>query len=423
MGIEDLKERLSTPVSAFPLAVFRIVFGIVLCFSQVRFLAKGWVEALFLVPTYHFTYPGFDWVQVLPAPWMYALLACSIIGALGIALGFFYRWSTLLFFLTFTYLELIDKAWYLNHYYFVSLMAFLLLWVPANQVVSLDTYFKRTQHPESKSIPRWALLLIQFQIFVVYFFAGIAKLKYDWLVKAEPMKTWLAARTDFPLLGSWFDQDWVAYAFSWGGTLYDLLIPFFLLIPQTRLVAFLAVILFHGMTGLLFPIGMFPWIMIGAALIFFTEEDWKKLLGEKPFLQTHLQASYTIPSGWVVLLGLYMGLQIFLPLRHYSYPGNVLWNEKGLRFAWHVMVMEKNGMTSYEIVDLDSEKKWTVYPSQYLIPAQERQMSFQPDMIFQFAEHLRGEWKMKGYPHVQITIENRTCVNKECRNFQWVDPT
>ncbi|MEM6768106.1 MAG: HTTM domain-containing protein, partial [Bacteroidota bacterium] len=250
--------------------------------------------------------------------------------------------------------------------------------------------------------------------------AGIAKLKYDWLIKAEPMKTWLSARTDFPLIGSFFNDAWVAYVFSWGGMLYDLSITFFLLSANTRPWAYVAVWGFHVMTWLLFPIGMFPWIMIAATLIFFTEEDWKKVGLIKDSAVTRITSTSFSLSAWqAALLGLYICMQVWLPLRHYAHPGNVLWNERGLRFAWHVMVMEKNGMTSYHIQDQNSGKDWIVYPSEYLIPAQERQMSFQPDMIKQFGEFLIGEWEQKGYPNIAVTVKNRVCVNKSCKSFSW----
>ncbi|MEL6673068.1 MAG: HTTM domain-containing protein [Bacteroidota bacterium] len=417
MATKGLAARLLEPTEAFPLAIFRIAFGVLMLGSQLRFLLRGWVEDLYLTPSFHFTYDGFEWVQVLPAGWMYALVIGCAVMALGIALGWFYRICCVGFFLSFTYLELIDKAWYLNHYYFVSLVAFLLIFVPAHRVWSVDAWRKKAA--ASPFVPAWSVWLLQFQLGVVYFFAGVAKIKYDWLILGEPMKTWLSARTDFPLIGLWFDEPWMAYIFSWGGLIYDLSIPFFLLWSKTRPFAYLAVVGFHLMTWLLFPIGMFPWIMMASTLIFFTADDWRKWgknrLPEKP----HTPPVFQAKKVWGLFLALYLGIQIFLPLRHFLYQGSVLWNEKGLRFAWHVMVMEKNGMTAYFLSDPATGKNWTIYPDAYLIPAQERQMAFQPDMIQQFGRFLRAEWKKKGYEEVRIRAENRVCVNKQCRDVEW----
>jgi len=417
MGIDRLPTYLGMPRSPYPLAIFRIAFGLLMFGSQIRFLAKGWVADLYIDPPFHFPYRGFEWVQVLPASWMYALVICCALCALLIALGLIYRLATISFFLSFTYLELIDKTWYLNHYYFISLVGFLMIFIPAHRAWSLDNLIRGRKVP--LAVPQWSLWILQFQLGIVYVFAGIAKLKYDWLIKGEPMKTWLSARTDFPLIGTYFDSDWMAYLFSWGGTLYDLFIVFFLLNRRTRPWAYVAVWGFHVMTWLLFPIGMFPWIMIAATLVFFDENDWQKIF---PRIGDHFETKpqpASILRLAIISLAIYMLIQVSLPLRHFILPGDVLWNEKGLRFAWHVMVMEKNGMVTYYMHDPESGKKWTETPNRYLIPAQTRQMAFQPDMIQQFGEFLEKEWEKKGYPDIQVEIENRVCVNKECKTMRW----
>jgi hypothetical protein len=61
---------------------------------------------------------------------------------LGILLGWYYRWSAALFFLCFTYTELIDLTYYLNHYYFVSWVALMLIFVPAHRLFSVDAWRK-----------------------------------------------------------------------------------------------------------------------------------------------------------------------------------------------------------------------------------------------------------------------------------------
>ena len=43
--------------------------------------------------------------------------------------------------------------------------------------------------------------------------------------------------------------------------------------PRVRLPAYAAAVVFHVATWLLFNIGMFPWIMVVSALVFFTP-DW-----------------------------------------------------------------------------------------------------------------------------------------------------
>ncbi|MBX2815995.1 MAG: HTTM domain-containing protein, partial [Saprospiraceae bacterium] len=124
-----MTDRVSTYLKvkskAAPLAVFRILFGSLMLVSIVRFYCNGWIEKLYLQPSFHFKYRFFEWV-VVPDGWTYLLFVGCGLAALGVALGLFYRLSITLFFVLFTYIELMDKTTYLNHYYFVSVVSFLL---------------------------------------------------------------------------------------------------------------------------------------------------------------------------------------------------------------------------------------------------------------------------------------------------------
>ena len=59
------------------------------------------------------------------------------------------------------------------------------------------------------------------------FLRGLAKLTRDWFY-GEPLRTYLSASTDVPIVGSLFTKEWMVYLFSYGGLLFDLLVvPFF----------------------------------------------------------------------------------------------------------------------------------------------------------------------------------------------------
>src|SRR5688572_16383544 len=96
------------------LAVFRIVFGLLMAGAMARFVAYDWVDELFLRPRFHFPYPGLDWIRPWPGVWMYVHVIVVGMCALGVALGYRYRLCSALFFLGFTWLELIDQTTYLN---------------------------------------------------------------------------------------------------------------------------------------------------------------------------------------------------------------------------------------------------------------------------------------------------------------------
>ncbi|PON14585.1 hypothetical protein C2W62_28290 [Candidatus Entotheonella serta] len=102
MAIRTRFHSLFESIDIASLAIFRILFGLLMSISMVRFLAKGWVETLYLQPTFFFTYPGFSWVQPWPGWGMYALVILLALLALFIAAGWHYRLSTALFFALFT---------------------------------------------------------------------------------------------------------------------------------------------------------------------------------------------------------------------------------------------------------------------------------------------------------------------------------
>jgi hypothetical protein len=130
--------RLNEPVDAAGPAFFRIAFGVLMLGAVVRFVAYGWVGELYLAPSFHFTYLRFDWVKPWPGSGLYWHFELMGLAALGIAAGAYTRLSAFVFFVTFTYVELIDEATYLNDYYLVSLLAHLLCFLPANATLSVD---------------------------------------------------------------------------------------------------------------------------------------------------------------------------------------------------------------------------------------------------------------------------------------------
>src|ERR1700712_1029587 len=125
-----------------PLAVLRVAFGAIMLISTVRFMARGWVYAFYIKPPFHFTFYGFDWVKPLGEVGMYVMFALLTLFAIMVTIGLFYRLAIIAFFACFTYVELIDKTTYLNHYYFISVMAFLMIWVPAGRYFSVDVLRK-----------------------------------------------------------------------------------------------------------------------------------------------------------------------------------------------------------------------------------------------------------------------------------------
>ncbi len=410
------------------LVVFRVLFGTLMALSTIRFAANGWISELYIEPKFYFTFYGFDWVKPLPGVGMYLLFALVFISSVMIALGWRYRLATILFFLSFTYIELIDKTNYLNHYYVISLISFLLIFMPAHRRFSIDS--RHNPQLLSPQTPSWAPFLLKFQLGVVYFFAGVAKLNTDWLFNALPLKIWLPARSYLPVIGDLMAEPWVAYLLSWGGALYDLLIVFFLLLARTRPVAYGFVIVFHMLTYILFPgIGMFPFIMIGLTLIFFSADFHEKILarleafiGVKQEARPKASSASTLSGIGRVALVLYITWQCLMPMRYLLYPGPLFWREEGYRFSWRVMLMEKAGTVTFHVEDAATGRKGQVATYDYLSPQQEKMMATQPDMILQFAHFLAEELKRKGLVDPKIRAEATVTLNGQ-RSRPFTDPT
>ena len=235
LTLANIRRRLNQPVDILPLAIFRIAFGAVMFASTLRFMLNGWIDALYIQPQFHFSYLGFEWVKPLDAHGMTAVFFALLVLSLFIMLGFVYRSAIALFFILFTYVELIDQATYLNHYYFVSLLSFLLNFMPAHRTLSLDARL----HPKLRSryVAFWCIFALQLQLALVYFFAGFAELNADWLLHGQPLAIWLKANTSLPLIGPLFDHDWMAVLLSWAAAAYDLTIALWLAWRRTRPVA------------------------------------------------------------------------------------------------------------------------------------------------------------------------------------------
>lgn len=363
-------------------------------FGTIRFMSYGWVKDLYITPKFFFGFYGFEWVKPLPDSWMYLPFILMIIASIGILLGAFYRISSIVFFVSFTYVELLDKTNYLNHYYFVSLVALLMIFVPAHRYFSIDV--KRKPEISQQLVSQWAVRIIQFQLACVYFFAGIAKLNSDWLIEAQPLKLWLQAHRDMPIFGNLLAKEWVAYAFSWFGCIYDLFIVVLLLSNKWRKVGYFFVITFHFLTWYLFPIGVFPWVMIFSTLIFFSAGFHQKVLSQlkkivawkdldSPRVQL-IQRKSLILSSFLIL---FIIIQLLVPFRYVLYPKDLFWHEEGFRFSWRVMLMHKEGYSTFYLKDRATGKTMEVKNEDYLTLRQIDHLNTQPDMILQYAHHLK----------------------------------
>ncbi|MEM8601549.1 MAG: HTTM domain-containing protein [Bacteroidota bacterium] len=406
-----LGERLLAPSDPLVLGLFRIAFGVVMALSALRFILLDWGPALYVEPVTRFAYPGFGWVPRPSAAVLDVVLWTQVVAALGFALGRGARAWLLLFVVSFTYVELLDATTYLNHYYFVSALGLLMLLLPMNAAL--------VPGRQNWRVPAWTLGALRVHIGLVYFFAGVAKLHPDWLIDAQPLGIWLAARGGMPVIGPLLDLSWMPWAMSWAGAAFDLSVAFFLWHRRTRPWAYAVAFAFHAATYVLFNIGVFPFVMMVAALVFFEADQWRWLWGRvrprrgsreegvgglarKPGTPHVLPPTLRWPFALTAVL---LVLQLTVPLRHWLYPGDRFWTEEGYRFAWHVMVAAKTGHATFLVRDPASDRRWTILPSDDLTAFQEKEMVAQPDFIWQYAQHIERRFRAAGYDDVEVRAE------------------
>lgn len=390
-------------------------------FSTLRYIWMGWVDSQLVDPLLHFSYYGFDWVEPLPRAGMYAVFVLMALSSLAISLGWFYRLFTILFFVCFSYVELIDITYYLNHYYFVSIVSFLLILVPANRYFSLDV--RRNPKWRREEVSRWCIGIFMLQIAIVYVYAGLAKINADWLLNALPLAIWLPAKSSIPVIGFIFEYKITAFLFSWIGMLFDTFIILGLVFRKTRWFAYAAVVIFHSLTGILFQIGVFPIVMIFGVTIFFSSSFHEKVLdGLKKILGVESSTSSKADSGqWFLsnakrkilypFLLLFFLFQLLFPWRYLLYPGNPFWTEEGYRFSWRVMLMEKAGTATFYVKDGEDGKEGAVVNRQFLNDHQEKQMAMQPDLILQFAHYLASYYNNQGLEDPRVRAEVFVTLN------------
>lgn len=413
-------------VDVTTLALFRFFFGAIMVWEVLRYFYYNRVARYYIEPQFYFPYEPFTFLTPLPGQGMiYLFIALGICGGL-IAVGLFYRWASILFFVGYTYTFLLDKTQYNNHYYFICLLSFLLIFIEANRKFSLDAWWRPTWRRDY--VPRWQLVLLQAQVFIVYFYGGLAKLNGDWLA-GEPLRIWFSRRTDYPLIGPFLGTEAGVYFFSYSGLFFDLSVGFLLLWPRTRWLAIVGVLSFNLMNVWLFSIGIFPYLMIAATILFISpdtlQQVWHRLNPASTATKTTTPPlSHIIVGGsnystlTLILLGIYVLFQLLFPLRHFLYPGNPNWTEEGHRFAWRMKLRTKQAGIKMMVSNPQTYETWEVDFYEDLNERQLNEMAKHPDMVWQYAQFLKEKWQAKGLDAPIIRAQAWASLNGRPTRYQ-----
>jgi vitamin K-dependent gamma-carboxylase len=413
-GRQTVWDRAFAPVDIGFLVYFRMVLGFLFLGNILFYYQLDGVRIRYVVPHFHFKYYGFEWVHSWPGIGIHCHFVALGVLSVCLAIGFWYRISSFLFALGLTHFFLIDKAYFQNHYYLLCILAWMMVLLPAQRAFSVDALLR--PKIRSATVPAWTLWWLRLQLGVPYFFGGIAKLNHDWLA-GEPMRSILSYRTSYPLIGRFFTEEWCVQLFAQGGLWFDLLIVPALLWRRTRVVAYLAAVLFHLMNQTLFLIGVFPWFMIFATAVFF-RPDWLRRLFRQPRAAvvtrkrtlTWTSLSRSTKNG-TLLLGAWIAFQVIWPLRPLAYAGDPSWTEQGHYFAWRMMLREKTSLLRFHVTHPKTGMRGSIDPRDDIIPFQFRMMSNDASMIQEYCHYLADKFRQKGYGEVEIRALALTSLN------------
>ncbi len=391
------------------LIIFRIIFGLLIFLESVGAIFTGWVKRTLIDPDFTFTIIGFNWLQPLPGNGMYFYyLVMGIFGFL-VMIGYKYRFSIIAFTIMWTSTYLMQKASYNNHYYLLILISTFMCLVPANTYLSIDA--KQNPKITSFKMPNWAKWIFITQMAIVYTYGSIAKMYPDWL-NLTVIKQLMLAKQHYYIIGDLLQEKWVHYILAYGGIAFDGLIIPVLLYKPTRKIGFIASIFFHMFNAIVFQVGIFPFLSLGFCLFFFdTKIIHSIFLRKKPLYTENEIITPNYAKILKPVLALYFIIQIILPIRHWFIPGDVLRTEEGHRLSWRMMLRTKSGKIRYKVVDKKTDSTIYVYKNKYVSKKQRRLLATKPDVIWQFAQHLKSTYKKDGKDIEVYALNSKISIN------------
>ncbi|MFD2563753.1 HTTM domain-containing protein [Aquimarina rubra] len=400
---------LFTQIDNSALIIFRVFFGFLIAAESFGAILTGWVRRTLVEPQFTFNFIGLDFLQPLPGNGMYFYFALMGILGVFVMIGFKYRWSMIGYTILWAGVYYMQKSSYNNHYYLLLLLCILMSTLPASNYFSIDV--KRNPALKKISMPRWCVLFIIIQLWIVYTYASVAKLYPDWL-DYTVAKNLMLSRANYPIVGDILQQHWTHVSITYFGILFDLLIIPLLLWRKTRLPAFIISIFFHLFNSIVFQIGIFPYLSLAFSVFFFSKERIHRIFMRKKEFYSANEVIIPSYKGFLIpALAIWFVIQLALPVRHWFIPGDVLWTEEGHKLSWRMMLRGRSGFTNFYIEFKDNNcRRVKIDKNQYLTVKQRRLVNTKPDAIWQFAQFLRKEHLKEGRD-IAVYASSKVSVN------------
>lgn len=425
----DIIKKLYAAKDPAGLGITRFLFGLLMIIDI--FDERG----LLLVPekwgdpdACHF--PLFDSLPRLSMEYMHIVYLILLVSASGIMIGFLYRLSCIGFVISYWYLFFMDKTVWNNHSYLYGLLSIVLCFVGGNHYWSVDGLLWPSLR--NQSVPCWNYAIIRFQVFLLYFYAGIKKLDKDWVTGYS--MNGLSRKWLFGPFRLFLSDDLIDYFIvHLGGLVFDLTQGFLLYFDRTRIIAFIFGYGFHGMNAIMFSIGMFSYMCMALMPIFCRPEWPKNLVKIFPkFIQLFMPLSsppqknimcsedherrkkkkgsdgdaWSLSPRKVVtsmMLMFYVSIQLMLPYSHGITKGYNSWTEGLYGYSWDMMIHSWNTQhIVVKVVDKITEKQQYLRPGAFFPLANDRNRIFShPDMLKQYALCLKD--RIVSMPELNFT--------------------
>jgi len=367
---------------------------------------------LYLKPNFHFKYPFFEFIEKFPDTIMYGIFYVGTILSVFFILGFLFRITSILLFLVYTYLFLLDPAYWNNHYYFYVLVLFLFMITDSHRGVSVDKKLFKLRN----TIPNWHISLFLFQVTIVYFYGGLSKcMNTDWL-NSTSAYTILYNRLE--VLNISFTESHITFFshfMTYFGLIFDLSIAFVLLWRRSRWLGVFLVLCFNISNHFVFNIGSFPFAMIATLILFFPAKKIRDILDKTSNansivkIDNDLLNHYNRKKIVLLFISIYCGFQLLFPLRHFLYEGNMFWTGEGKFCSWHMMSGDKNAKCSevFTLLDVDKKTKtinaeYDLYIADYLNAKQVRVLGVWPYLIPQFMDYIKEQTKLEKIDNIEV---------------------
>ena len=398
--------KIFKPIDNAPLIVFRIFFGFLIACESFGAIATGWVKKVLIEPQFTFSFIGLEWLQPLSGDLMYYYFALMGVFGILIMLGYKYRIAIISYTILWAGAYFMQKTTYNNHYYLLLLISFYMVFLPANKSTSLDVKFGSIK--EENNMPYWISLVFIIQIFIVYFYASIAKIYPDWL-DGTFTKNLLQGTTTRVFFLNIFAQKWFYLSIAYIGIFFDLLIVPLFLFKKSRNFAFLISLCFHIFNAIVLKIGIFPFFALSFILFFYEPERIRRIFFKKDS-EVLSEPNYKSKNLFLYFFIPLLLIQVLLPLRHHFIKGDVIWTEEGHRLSWRMMLRERNGFITIRIKDNKTNTTEFYNYNKNLTPKQANRLATNPDFIWQYSQKIKKEYKGKD---ISIYINCSNSVNRK----------